>query len=188
MQEVGRAAGIGRIHMAQLEAQIVDHRQRPETRRIAGAEIAVDVVLRETGILERALGQLGMELGERLVVGLARRMLVDADDIGLVLDAHLRLILPSRRKRRSQDGIPFGARGQSRIAAPEPRVLAVSSAIAASEIPEFAEHRFGMLAEPRRRQAEAAPGEPEKLTGIAIVISRPSDGWSTGWKKPVSSR
>ncbi len=102
MDQIGRAAGIGRIHVAQFEAHVIGHRQRPEPRRVAGAEIAVDILFLEAGVFERALGRFGMQLGERFVFGLARRMLIDPDDIGLVLDAHLRLILPSKQKRRSR--------------------------------------------------------------------------------------
>src|SRR6202040_3505919 len=94
MDEVGRAAGIGRIHVPQFETHVIGHRQRPEPRRIAGAEIAVDVALAEAGVLDRSLGRLGMQLGERLVFGLPRRVLIDPDDIGLVLDAHRGLFLP----------------------------------------------------------------------------------------------
>jgi hypothetical protein len=109
MDDVGRAAAIGRIHVAQFEAHIVGHRQRPETGGIAGAEIAVDIGPRQPGIVERALGRLGMELGERFVVRLARRVLIDPGDIGLTLDAHRRLILPFEAKAQPGDGIPFGA-------------------------------------------------------------------------------
>jgi hypothetical protein len=35
-----------------------------------------------------------MELGERFVLGLACRVLINPDDIGLVLDAHRGLVLP----------------------------------------------------------------------------------------------
>jgi hypothetical protein len=39
-----------------------------------------------------------MELGKRLILGLARRMLVDSDDIGLIFDTHRRRVLPSKAK------------------------------------------------------------------------------------------
>src|SRR5712671_3454937 len=119
LQQVGRPAGIGRIPVAQLEPEIVDHRQCAEPGGVAGrAKISVDVVLGEPGIDERALGAFGMQLKQRLVVGLARRMLEDSDDIGLAFYAHRGLLLPFlRRNARSADGILFGALGQSRIAA-----------------------------------------------------------------------
>src|SRR5437667_363887 len=44
-------------------------------------------------------------------------MLIDPDDICLTLDAHRDLVLPFDANARSADGIPFDARGQSRIAA-----------------------------------------------------------------------
>src|SRR5882757_2183744 len=81
--------------MLQLEAEIIDHRQCPEARRVAGgAEIAVDVVLREAGVLERTSGRLGVELRDGLVRRKPRRVLVDADDTGLAFDAHRGPILP----------------------------------------------------------------------------------------------
>src|SRR6516225_9179367 len=92
MNDVGRATAVRRIHVAQLEPEIIGHRQGSETRGVAGAEIAVDIGPRQTGILERALGRLRMELGERLVVGLTRRVLVDTDNIRLPLDANRWLI------------------------------------------------------------------------------------------------
>ncbi len=83
------------IPVAQFQAEIVDHRQRAKPGRVAGsAEIAVDVVLAEPGIGERALRAFGVQLEQRFVVGLARRMLEDPDDIGLPFDAHRRLVLP----------------------------------------------------------------------------------------------
>ena len=50
-----------------LQAHVVDHRQRAEPGRVAGAEVAVDVVLREPRVLERALRDLGVQLRDRLV-------------------------------------------------------------------------------------------------------------------------
>ena len=91
--------------MPKFQPEIVDHRQRAEAWRIAGGtEITVDVVLAEPGIGERAMGAFGMQLEQRLVVGLARRMFKDPDDIGLTLDAHRRLILPFEAKARSGMG------------------------------------------------------------------------------------
>ena len=48
------------------QAHVVGHVERAEARRVAGAEIAVDVVLGEAGILQRAVGDLGMELRDGL--------------------------------------------------------------------------------------------------------------------------
>ena len=64
MDQVGAAAGIGGVDVAELlhvEAEIIGHRHHA-ARRVAGAEIAVDVGLGEAGILDRALGDLGMQL------------------------------------------------------------------------------------------------------------------------------
>src|SRR5215471_3410914 len=84
--------------MAEFQAHIVGHRQGPEPRRVAGAEIAVDVALAETGVLDRPLSRLGVKLGERFAVGLACRMLINADDISLPSDAHRGLVLPFAAK------------------------------------------------------------------------------------------
>ena len=86
VEHVGRAAGVRGVHVPELEAQVVGHRQRAEPGRVARAEVAVDVVLGEPGVRERAVRDLGVELGDRLVVRLARRVLERADDVGLALD------------------------------------------------------------------------------------------------------
>src|SRR3989442_1412813 len=90
VDDVGRPAGVGRVHVAELQAQVVGHRERPEPGRVARAEVAVHVVLAEPRVLERAPGDFGVELRHRLVVGLARRMLEGARDVGLALDRHRR--------------------------------------------------------------------------------------------------
>jgi hypothetical protein len=74
--------------MPDPEVQIVDHRDRPHARGIAGAEIAVDVILHQAGVFESALGHLGMQLRDRLVGRVTRRVLIRAGDIGLSLDTH----------------------------------------------------------------------------------------------------
>ena len=95
LMDIGGAADIGRIHVLQLEAEIIDHRQRAEPRRVArGAEVAVDIVLAEAGIGERARQHLGVQLWHGLVGGEPRRVLVNPDDVGLVPDAHRRPSLP----------------------------------------------------------------------------------------------
>ena len=55
VHHVGRAAGLGRVDVAELEPHVVGHRQRAQAGRVAGAEVAVDVVLGEAGVRERAL-------------------------------------------------------------------------------------------------------------------------------------
>ena len=97
VNDVGRSARLRRVDVPELEPHVVGHGQAAEARRIARAEIAVDVVLREVGVGERAHRRLGVELRQRLLVRLARRMLVDTRDIGLALDGHARLAsLPAR--------------------------------------------------------------------------------------------
>src|SRR5262249_58054830 len=65
---------------------------RPSTRAPGparpGAEVAVDVVLGESRVGQRADRGLGVQLGQRLRVGLARGMLVDTRDVRLALDRH----------------------------------------------------------------------------------------------------
>ena len=61
MDQIGTAAGLGGIHMANLEAEVIDHRPKA-AGGVAGAEIAVDIGFGEPGILDRALGDLGMQL------------------------------------------------------------------------------------------------------------------------------
>src|SRR5579863_1549708 len=86
--------------MLQLEAEIIDHRQCAEARHVAcGAEIAVDVVLADPGVLDGAACALGMELRDGLVGREPRRMLVDPDNIRFSLDTHRVSGLPAERKR-----------------------------------------------------------------------------------------
>src|SRR6516164_8089297 len=148
MNDVGRATAVRRIHVAQLEPEIIGHRQGAETRSVAGAEIAVDIGPRQTGILERALGRLRMELGERLVVGLARRMLVDSDDIGLSLDAHCWLISLQGR------GMVVHTVRRAR-SIPDRRWLSRDFLDLGGRKAELAEDRCRVFPETRRRQTEA---------------------------------
>ena len=74
--------------MAHLEAHVVHHVDAAHAGRVGGAEIAVDVLVREPRVLQRALGAFGMQLRHRFVHGEARRMFERADDIGLSFDAH----------------------------------------------------------------------------------------------------
>jgi len=103
VDEVGGAAGLGGIQVTDvLQAHVVDHGEAAEARRVAGAEIAVDVVLAEPCIGERADGALGVELRGGLVGSVARRVLKRAHDVGLALDAH---DLPEMRTQRMGDGL-----------------------------------------------------------------------------------
>jgi len=92
VQDGGGAAALGGVDMAQFQAQVFGDRGGAQTGRVAGAEIAVHVVLGEARILQRALGALGVDLRGGLVGGVAERMLVGAHDVGLALNAHV----PSR--------------------------------------------------------------------------------------------
>ena len=83
---IRRAADVGGVHVAALQAHVVDHRHRAEAaRRIAGAVIAVDVVLGQAGILQRAFGAFGVQQRDGLVRRLAGGMLPRPDDIARTL-------------------------------------------------------------------------------------------------------
>src|SRR6202035_1470571 len=71
--------------MADLQAEVIDHRHRP-SRGVAGAEIAIDIGLGETGVFQRALGDFGMELRGGFIGCMPGGMLVDPGDVGLALD------------------------------------------------------------------------------------------------------
>ena len=61
MDQIGTAAGFGGIHVADFEAEVIDH--RPEAAGgVAGAEIAVDIGLGQPGVFDRTLGDLGVQL------------------------------------------------------------------------------------------------------------------------------
>ena len=59
MDQIGAAAGLGGIEMADLEAEIIGHGHHP-ARRVAGAEVAVDIGLGEARVLQRAFGDFGV--------------------------------------------------------------------------------------------------------------------------------
>ena len=61
MDQIGTAAGLGGIDVANLEAEVIDHRPQA-AGSVAGAEIAVDVGFGKPGILDRPLGDLGVQL------------------------------------------------------------------------------------------------------------------------------
>src|SRR5262249_10570571 len=80
-----RLGGIDVAQLLRIQAEIIDH--RPGTAgRIARAEIAVDVVLAEPGILDRALGDLRMELRGGFVRRMPGRVLIDPGNVVLALD------------------------------------------------------------------------------------------------------
>src|SRR5690606_36835833 len=83
------AACLGGVDVPDLEVHVVDHVDAAHAGGVACAEVAVDIVEREARIGERAPGALVVQLGYRLVGGLAGRMLVGTDDVGLAFDRHL---------------------------------------------------------------------------------------------------
>ena len=85
MRDVGAAAHIGAVHVAQAQVHVVGHRHGPHARRVAGAEIAVHVVLRQPGVLQRAGGRFGVQLGDGLVRRLAGRVLEGTHDVSLAV-------------------------------------------------------------------------------------------------------
>src|SRR5438093_3201962 len=94
VNDVGRPARFRRIHVPELEPHVVSHGEPAEPRRVAGAEIAVHVVPGQPRVGQRAPRGLGVELGQRFVVGLSRRVLEDTCDVRLALDAHARPVSP----------------------------------------------------------------------------------------------
>ena len=71
-----------------FEAEVIDH--RPEAAGgVAGAEIAVDVGFGQPGILDRALGDLGMQLRGGFVGCVPGGMLVDPGNVGFALDGQI---------------------------------------------------------------------------------------------------
>src|SRR5262249_51236931 len=88
VDDVRRAARLGGVDVAKLEPHVVGHRQAAQAGRVPRAEVAVHIAQRQPGIGESAVGRFGVRLCERLCVRLARGMLEDASDAGLVLDAH----------------------------------------------------------------------------------------------------
>ncbi|MCY1225287.1 hypothetical protein D9M72_374770 [compost metagenome] len=93
VSQIGRAAGLRRVDMADLQAEIVDHVHGAEAGGVARAEIAVDLGQRQPGVFQRTLGAFGVELCHGLVGRLAGRMLVGPDDICLASDAHACFLL-----------------------------------------------------------------------------------------------
>ncbi|MGY4371568.1 hypothetical protein ACVW1A_007633 [Bradyrhizobium sp. LB1.3] len=88
MDDVGTAAGFGGIDVAELfgiQAEIIDHRPGA-AGRVARAEIAVNIVLAEPGILDRALGDLGMKLSGGFVRRMPGRVFKNPGNVGLALD------------------------------------------------------------------------------------------------------
>ena len=88
MGDVGTAADIGAVVVAQREIHVVGHGQRAEAGRVAGAEVAVDVLLGQPGVAQGAERRFRVQLGDGLVLGQPRRVLIGTGDIGLPLDRH----------------------------------------------------------------------------------------------------
>ena len=84
VDQIGGAAGFGRIDMPQPEVQILRHGQRPQPRSIAGTEVAIDILTPQSSICQRSERDLGMQLSDRFVWGPSGRVLEDANDIGLI--------------------------------------------------------------------------------------------------------
>ena len=59
---VRRAAGLGAVDVRAVQAQVLGHGERPEAGRVAGAEVAVDVVEAQAGVGQRPRGHLGVDL------------------------------------------------------------------------------------------------------------------------------
>jgi hypothetical protein len=68
-----------------FEAEIIDHRPGA-ARRVAGAEIAINIGLGEACVFDRALGDFGMELCGGFIGCVPGRMLVNPGNVGFALD------------------------------------------------------------------------------------------------------
>ena len=86
---VGRATGLRRIHMAYvLQTHVVDHRQRPKPGRVTRTVVSIHVVRPKPRVGERTRGALCVELSDRLIDRLPRRMFVNPRYEGLAFDGH----------------------------------------------------------------------------------------------------
>ncbi len=63
MNEVRRTAGFRGVNVCGSDSHVFRHRERTEARRVARAEVAVNVVKAEAGVGERARGNFGVNLG-----------------------------------------------------------------------------------------------------------------------------
>ena len=77
------------LGVAKFQVHIFRHGGGSRSGRVAGAEITVDVVARQAGVLERAERDFGMELRHRLVRRVPRRMLEGAGDVSFTVDSHV---------------------------------------------------------------------------------------------------
>ncbi len=89
VEEIGRATGIRGVDVLEPQAHVIGEGISTEAGRIASrAEITVDVVLGQPGVIDRTLGDLGMELRQRFVRRLSCRVLVGPDNVRFALGAH----------------------------------------------------------------------------------------------------
>ena len=88
MRNIGTATDIGTVQVPELEVHVVGHGQWPEAGSVAGAEIAVDIILRQAGIGQRADRAFGVQLRDGLVLRQPGRVLISPGNIGCSLDAH----------------------------------------------------------------------------------------------------
>jgi len=98
VRDVRGAAGFGRIDVARAQAHVVDHAEHAQARRVAGAEVAIDVTQRKPRVFEGAARGFGVQLGDGLVRRFACGVLVGTHDTGLSFDAHGEPIKMMKRK------------------------------------------------------------------------------------------
>ena len=85
MDQIGTAAGLGGIHVADPKTEVIHHRPQP-AGGVAGAEIAVDIGLGQPGVFNGALGDFGVQLRRGFIGCVPGWMLVDPGNVGLALD------------------------------------------------------------------------------------------------------
>ena len=90
VHQIRAAAHVGGVDVAQLvEVHVVRHAPDVGARRVTRTEVAVDVVLGESRVLERAFRALRVELRDGFVGGLAQGMLESTGDVGFAFDGHV---------------------------------------------------------------------------------------------------
>ncbi|CCE09807.1 hypothetical protein BRAS3843_3350019 [Bradyrhizobium sp. STM 3843] len=88
MNQIGGPAGVGAVHMAGTEPQIVRHAVWAQPRRVAGTEIAVDILKAQPCVFQRPARTFGMQLRNGLIRSFAGRVLEGTCNAGLASNAH----------------------------------------------------------------------------------------------------
>ena len=101
MSEIGRTANEGRVDVARIEPEIFGKRDTAKTK-LPGGEEAIDITDRQASISKRAHRAFGMDLLNRMIRQIARRVLIGAHDMGLASNTHLHSFARSTELRTPQ--------------------------------------------------------------------------------------